>query len=714
MEEVGNFRHPGQTVAVEVEWDDSDGAGKERHAYRVRRELDGGQAWLYRDGQMVQKGPRAVTDETERALGIPYELFSRAVYSEQNRLDAWLTLPPGSRKAELDRLLGLDRFEAARAAATSAHNQAQARAAAAEAGAPAEKLDGERKSLAERRAQLEKRRGELGEKKAELASLEKEALAHGLQWEGAEKTRKEREDLQLRLQKAAGSISALEKMLAGLPQLPKAEEAEAKLAALQTARASIEAEMKARHEAQGEASRKSGALEEQLKNERTRSSHAQALAQKEKQLLEGKSIEAIRKELENARTALQTCLADAAGFEKEKTDLLLVLKTLTIHAQGESAACPVCRQTLDEKQRQTLEEERRGRVRVLEQKMAESNKQAGLGRKNVEKLTSLDTEVSKLQAQMAALGSPIDAGKMQKELDENKQGALALAAQVTAGRQKAGQLADEEGQVRRTLEQGKQAAQWKSQLESSQKERANLEQKLSSLAFDESAYLLLKQKREEMTGRSARLSEAMKGLEKMAAQDAQLAQMQEKVVGELEKKREEAQNARKEMDELAAFRVVLASTQTALRERLLGDLNDALARLWPLLYPYGDWSRVRLTATEKDYAVEIQQGEWKSLEAHASGGERACLGLALRVALSVLLTPQLGWLILDEPTHNLDSRAVQSLGVALAERIPQIIPQVIVITHEQQLVESTPGRVIRFSRDKLKGEDTQVEVEGEI
>ena len=121
---------------------------------------------------------------------------------------------------------------------------------------------------------------------------------------------------------------------------------------------------------------------------------------------------------------------------------------------------------------------------------------------------------------------------------------------------------------------------------------------------------------------------------------------------------------------------------------------------------------MRLVASDKDYAVEIHQGEWKSLEAHASGGERACLGLALRVVLSVLLTPSLGWLILDEPTHNLDERAVQGLGVALAERIPQIIPQVIVITHEGALVESTPGRVIRFSRDKMKGEDTQVEIEG--
>ncbi|MCL6089112.1 MAG: ATP-binding protein, partial [Candidatus Marsarchaeota archaeon] len=37
IEEVGNFRHPGQTVAVEVEWDDAEGEGNKQHAYKERR-----------------------------------------------------------------------------------------------------------------------------------------------------------------------------------------------------------------------------------------------------------------------------------------------------------------------------------------------------------------------------------------------------------------------------------------------------------------------------------------------------------------------------------------------------------------------------------------------------------------------------------------------------------------------------------------------------
>jgi len=134
-----------------------------------------------------------------------------------------------------------------------------------------------------------------------------------------------------------------------------------------------------------------------------------------------------------------------------------------------------------------------------------------------------------------------------------------------------------------------------------------------------------------------------------------------------------------------------------------------MQRLWPIVYTYGDWDKVKVFATEKDYEIKVHQGEWRGLEAHASGGERAALALCMRAAMSVILTPQLGWIILDEPTHNLDEVAVQSLGVALSEKMPKIIPQVIVITHEQKLLEAAPARVLKFERDKRKGEDTKIE-----
>ena len=722
LEEVTNFRHAGQCVSVEVEWDETDGSQgmgpgttSPLHTYKVRRELDSGQAWLYADGKLSQKGPRAVTDEVERILSIPYELFSRAVYAEQNRLDAWLSLSPSARKIELDRLLGLDRFERARTASGTELNRLKERAQAAEASAPIERVKQEEAHLQQKREQLHSRQNEREAKSKESAALTQQMAALSQQWDSMEAVRKKREDLSLRWQKLSGSIAAWQKMIASAPIAEKVADLEPALLSARNQRASWEAELKSLQSAQQELSKTSGRIGEQIKNEQTRSLRAKQLAERQSQLLAKKSIEALRTDLSNLQNALQMRLAQSASLEKERENLSQVLKTLGIHTRQGGVAlaeCPVCHQTLDETHRQDLERSHRSRLFEIEALIAQNKSLDIADRKSIDHLSSLDAETGRLQAQLAALGEATDAGHLHTQLDENRQKGLALGAKSAELQSHLSKLSEEESKLSTRLSQAKQLQQWRDQLESAEKEHAQLTQSLSALAFDEPAYQALKLKREELTGQSARLGESLRSLEKMIEQDSQMVQMQESVLSQLQQKRAEAETARKEMDELSSFRLLLASTQSSLRSRLLFDLNAALSRIWPLVYPYGDWGRVRLIASEKDYSVEIFQNEWKALEAHASGGERACLGLALRVALSVLLTPTLGWLILDEPTHNLDSKAVQSLGVALSEALPKIVPQVIVITHENQLVESTPGRVIRFSRDKLKGEDTKVEVEG--
>ena len=50
-------------------------------------------------------------------MGVDYDLFTRAIYSEQNKLDYFITIGKGERKKVLDELLGIDRFEQARSSA---------------------------------------------------------------------------------------------------------------------------------------------------------------------------------------------------------------------------------------------------------------------------------------------------------------------------------------------------------------------------------------------------------------------------------------------------------------------------------------------------------------------------------------------------------------------------------------------------------------------
>ncbi len=154
-------RYNEETAAVEVgmEWDGN--------SYRIERKIRKGKraassAEIFRDGSLIDSGTTAVTSYVEQLLGVDYDLFTRAIYSEQNNIDYFLNLDPRRRKEELDRLLGLDRFEQARANIVSVINR----------------VDSERKALSERHdpKAVAELRENLGRYEKELSEL-KEKLS---------------------------------------------------------------------------------------------------------------------------------------------------------------------------------------------------------------------------------------------------------------------------------------------------------------------------------------------------------------------------------------------------------------------------------------------------------------------------------------------------------------------------------------------------------
>ncbi len=162
---------------------------------------------------------------------------------------------------------------------------------------------------------------------------------------------------------------------------------------------------------------------------------------------------------------------------------------------------------------------------------------------------------------------------------------------------------------------------------------------------------------------------------------------------------------------LAKLHNSITEAQAVLRGELVQAVNQAAEMLWPQLYPYGDFKSIRLNAGEDDYSVELlaNTGEWTAVE-HASGGERTCASLSLRISFAVVLTPNLSWLVLDEPTHNLDASAVRSLCRALREEIPKIVEQTFIITHDEALKEGANAAIYKVERDKDAGDKSTVEM----
>ncbi|MCS7132056.1 MAG: SMC family ATPase, partial [Hadesarchaea archaeon] len=88
--------------------------------YVVKRVIERGSGTTFSElrkarGELIES-PSAtrVSEAIQSILKLDYDLFERAVYSEQNRLDYFLTLPRGKRMESIDELLGIDKLELAR------------------------------------------------------------------------------------------------------------------------------------------------------------------------------------------------------------------------------------------------------------------------------------------------------------------------------------------------------------------------------------------------------------------------------------------------------------------------------------------------------------------------------------------------------------------------------------------------------------------------
>ena len=121
-----------------------------------------------------------------------------------------------------------------------------------------------------------------------------------------------------------------------------------------------------------------------------------------------------------------------------------------------------------------------------------------------------------------------------------------------------------------------------------------------------------------------------------------------------------------------------------------------------------------LEPTSDDYVLKVRTGggatqRWEEVSTVASGGEKSIACLTMRVAFALVLVPNLKWIILDEPTHNIDQQGLGRFIRAISEVMPRIVDQVFIITHDETLRQVANARVYTLSRDKEADGKTSVE-----
>jgi DNA repair exonuclease SbcCD ATPase subunit len=134
------------------------------------------------------------------------------------------------------------------------------------------------------------------------------------------------------------------------------------------------------------------------------------------------------------------------------------------------------------------------------------------------------------------------------------------------------------------------------------------------------------------------------------------------------------------ISDLSVFRDTLNGIQLMLRNSIIEDINLGINDIWSYAYPYSDYERVRLIGDEGSYSFEVfANGEWRDISVVASGGEKTIAAIALRVALAAVLAPQMGCIVLDEPTHNLDGNGIDRLSSLIKDRLPALVDQFVIL-----------------------------------
>lgn len=721
---------PLDSAEVEVGFIAPDG-----NEYVVKRAIERGKGTTYSElrrasGELIESPSASrVTEVIQPILKLDYDLFERAIYSEQNRLDYFLTLPPGKRMQSIDELLGIDKLEEARKGAGSLANRISDRLEEVKRLVGQLSQDVELSLLPAREQELMELESSRGEIALELERLRPELSSIEAKIQKLREAERKIAQLRERLSEFEGGLKIVERQLEQLKErLGPASGAdvgelglrvrELELAHNEARRRAeaLDRELSANASLVGELEAKIGALGErsaELAAEVERKSRS-------REELERLDPQGLAERTEELRLELRRTTEDLAAHRARIQDLQRASDELA----SAGPLCPTCESPLEEARKRELLEERAGRLEALKEHAAllegraseledalrrnlELQEKVLLLSKEVEGLESLEGERSRILKRLEELGrrladSKVAAERLRLDAERARSEAEKLREEIQTSKQTLQLLADAkqlEGEYGRRLAMASLARHELGQLERT---------------YDEARARELEGRRLELARIQERLGAELAGKDQLISEKRKLIEGARGKLAVLRRYELEAKHMQEAIDALTKIQSALVQAQVALRRDFIEGVNQTMGELWESIYPYRDFAGIRLAVGDgvrRDYVLQLRDraGNWVPVDGLASGGERTDACLALRIAFAVVLAPALSWLVLDEPTHNLDEDGIRELAEVLRERVPEVVRQVLIITHEERLEQAVSGYLYRFSRDKDADGPTKVE-----
>lgn len=707
----------------------------DKNEYVARRVIERGKGTALAelrngDGELIESpSSTRVSEHVNSLLGIDYNLFERMIYAEQNKLDYFLSLRPGQRRKRLDELLGIDKLELARKNMSTVINRLNDRRSDREGILWELEEDEEIDSLPELEKELDEAKIEIKKLKKRLEKLEPEINNVKEKTKKFETLKDKITELQKKIGEQNASIQALEQQLKGIEN-KLGEHADLELKELEQEKAELEKlydkVRKKTEELNSELSSNTSQVGESKSRKEMLEAQRERLSQKIKQKKESKKklerigLSEIIKNLERLQKKLQRSNEKITSVKTQINDLEQLLDEL----QKAGSNCPICDRPLTNEKREQLILEKHEKIKSLKERRLALEKKSSEIEEKILKARKLKEEWEELKKETE------DLPELKSEflrIDQQLQKTFTKLEKIEKNLKKTkrnfNQLKEEKEKLRAKYESLEDKIELRSELEDLEKRRDKMVKKTDQLQkmlkdyekeYDEKKAKKLAERREKLI----REEEA---LETRLLDKKELIQEKEKRVESIRKKKEtlnrkrlEVKHLRKAIGSLNKVKRAFGESQTSLRTRIVEAVNNIMDDFWEDIYPYDDYPSIRLAVEEvreiSDYVLQLKDrsGRWVPVEGTASGGERTCACLALRIAFVDVLAPTMSWLALDEPTHNLDSEGIEKLSSVLRERVPRVMKQLILITHEHQLESAVSGYLYRFQRNKTRDEPTEV------
>lgn len=566
--------------------------------------------------------PNEVTKRIQEIIDVNYDLFTRAIYSEQNQTDYFIKLNPAQRKEKIDDLLLINRYETVRSNAVSMQNRIK-------------------KQLEDKKSILKDLKENFDEK--ELESLQKKISEKKQRIENAQK---EKNILSEKLKKTNETVSELEKkekeaeFFRELLIKSEAKQSELKKTILETKNILKEKKPEQLQLLQKELENKKEELEKELK-------------------------ELFQKERETQKQADETL--QKKGSLKE--NILQKEKQLSELKKAKSN-CPVCNRKLEEHLKGELENEVLKEKNGFEKKLAEiENALKELQEKNTEQKKLVEQNNEKKLLLRESIIKTEENMRRAKELEQKEQ-----------------QFANLSAEIQKILEQTKKTDFSPQKLKEQKNEQLELREKvfeLEQLAKSEAEII------EQVKQNEKRFLETKKQINDFEQNCATISEL---------------------IQQVTIFVNTLKETQAELRYSLINTVNEAMNDIWQAIYPYQDLESAKIEINELgNYEIMVKEknGSWSRVDGILSGGERSCVALTIRIAVSLVLTQNLSWLILDEPTHNLDANTVSRLSLMMKNHLPELVEQVFIITHDKEMELAANSSLYTLEREKDSNSPTK-------